>query len=425
MTVSAPHLTADEELRYVQKVQHTLLDKWVPNFPPLCRTPKIGATAVAFFRRFYLSNGAMEFDPTTVAMACLWLASKTEGTQGFLHALPEIGTSPGVGEDTSIREMVPLLANGNDITGLKGRRHALIFEGAVPPGGFAIVSGGDAAAARETRDAVLEMELAVLEGIGFHLHCHHPHLPLRGLIEELCAGLGDLDSTVGLLGEGGRDGGGYELASSVRSKRRRDDDDEQQHHEDRSSIRGTHGTGKKAKIDLDGTAGTSLDAHGGNVDPEGSITLQSSSSSAHDTSDGSKILSAANEWVRVALRWDIPLLWSPSEIALAALLLYFDDRSSSPSEQEDAAASLAGHSSALSSREVLDLLRARVPSLGSSESSRPGHIAVLKAKLRQLAATKTPKIKGLTIKLQDCALWAVKKGDDQPSAMQERSTAEP
>ena len=121
-------LTQDEEQRYVAKFQQVILDKWVPNFPPLCRSGKIGATAVALFRRFFLSNSVMEHDPEIVGLACVWLASKTEGTQGFVHALPPLpqghsssGAAGGDGnndnshavaagpEDRSIQETVPLM----------------------------------------------------------------------------------------------------------------------------------------------------------------------------------------------------------------------------------------------------------------------------------------------------------------------------
>jgi len=46
--------------------------------PSLVRSPEILATAVMFFRRFYLSNSVLDFAPRKIAVAAAFLAAKVE-----------------------------------------------------------------------------------------------------------------------------------------------------------------------------------------------------------------------------------------------------------------------------------------------------------------------------------------------------------
>jgi hypothetical protein len=50
--------------------------------PPLSKSDTIGATAMMFFSRFYMSNSVMEFEPEVMMLASILVASKTEGTMG-------------------------------------------------------------------------------------------------------------------------------------------------------------------------------------------------------------------------------------------------------------------------------------------------------------------------------------------------------
>lgn len=47
-------------------------------FQGLVRSPSVLATAIVFFRRFYMSNSVLDFEPRKIAVAAAFLASKVE-----------------------------------------------------------------------------------------------------------------------------------------------------------------------------------------------------------------------------------------------------------------------------------------------------------------------------------------------------------
>ena len=179
---ATPLLTAEEELIVVDRFRKVLLEKWAAGFPQLAQNEAIGATAALLFSRFYVSNSVMAFDPQLVGLAALMVASKGEGTWGFLPAL-EIGDA-ALPRDESFQTKVPLKARD----GREG--FALVGCGATPEGGFCPISEPDEATAETTRARVLAFEMALLDGTGFHLFVHHPFAPLRGFANALKRGLG-------------------------------------------------------------------------------------------------------------------------------------------------------------------------------------------------------------------------------------------
>lgn len=128
---------------YCTKIQETVR---LPAFERLHRDDKVEATAVTFFRRFYLSNSVMEFDPKVLVPTAVLLAMKCEGTMSG---------------DDKINEFVPLKAAN---------------------------AGGIADVTAQAVPDILAMELHLLQGLAFQLYCFHPFVPLRGLVEKL--GLG-------------------------------------------------------------------------------------------------------------------------------------------------------------------------------------------------------------------------------------------
>lgn len=210
-SLSPERLTTGEELVIVNKYRDVLLNKWIPGFPALAQNDKIGACAVLFFTRFYLSNSVMEFAPNEIALACILAATKAEGTWGFLPAMSFDG-APVAPRDTSIQETVTLLArdprerfalirsaevmasaqaaqqalpsdNTSSRSGGGGSSNSSNSTGqSKPSGSFVVMDGLPAAEALAMRDRVLQAELNLLDGIDFHLLCFLPFAPLRSLL---------------------------------------------------------------------------------------------------------------------------------------------------------------------------------------------------------------------------------------------------
>eukprot|EP00475_Leptophrys_vorax_P031137 TRINITY_DN4709_c0_g1_i2.p2 TRINITY_DN4709_c0_g1~~TRINITY_DN4709_c0_g1_i2.p2 ORF type:complete len:372 (-),score=114.52 TRINITY_DN4709_c0_g1_i2:194-1309(-) len=90
-----------------------------------------GATALAYFNRFYTKHSVLEYNPYSIAIACIYLASKAEESWIRIEELSERS------------KLSPLI--------------------------------------------IAEHELFVLDGIDFHLRVHHPYRPLKGFINLLKA----------------------------------------------------------------------------------------------------------------------------------------------------------------------------------------------------------------------------------------------
>ncbi|KAI9101273.1 cyclin-like protein [Phlyctochytrium arcticum] len=86
-------LTAEEQLLYCRFYEGKLID--------YCRYFKfdrmVQATAMAFFKRFYLLNTVMDYDPKLYLMTCLFLATKVEHShislENFLAKIPKSPSS--------------------------------------------------------------------------------------------------------------------------------------------------------------------------------------------------------------------------------------------------------------------------------------------------------------------------------------------
>mmetsp|Transcript_39179 Transcript_39179/g.85235 ORF Transcript_39179/g.85235 Transcript_39179/m.85235 type:complete len:274 (-) Transcript_39179:1380-2201(-) len=103
---------------------------------------RVVATAVVYFRRFYLRNSFVEHDPRLTAPGCLYLASKAE--ESTVHA----------------RHLAQVIR--------KCRKETLFWF--------------------EVKD-ILEMEMILLEDMAFSLAICHPYRPLPQLLQD--AGLSD------------------------------------------------------------------------------------------------------------------------------------------------------------------------------------------------------------------------------------------
>jgi len=82
-------LTLDEELKYLNFYCENII-KVVSSF----RMPtQVKATAVSFFKKFYLVNSVMEYHPKNILYTCVFLAAKSENyfmsIESFCKALPK------------------------------------------------------------------------------------------------------------------------------------------------------------------------------------------------------------------------------------------------------------------------------------------------------------------------------------------------
>ena len=85
-----PFLTPIEEGRLVDFYAAKLPSLIGPlaQLPKLRREVKVSATAALLFRRFYLSNSVMLFDPKAIMVASAFLASKVEDAMSPVRAMP-------------------------------------------------------------------------------------------------------------------------------------------------------------------------------------------------------------------------------------------------------------------------------------------------------------------------------------------------
>jgi hypothetical protein len=179
-----------------------MVEKLASNYPAWAASDTLVASAAAFFTRFYVSNSCMEYDPMAVGLACLLVASKAEGTWGFLPALTlGLNGAPGsvrLRRDDSIHTKVPVRGGPRDAFALVSSEAASSFparvedsggEGPGPgPGSFFAVADPDAESAGAVADRVLDAELSVLGGNAFYLLVHHPFNSLHALVRLLAQG---------------------------------------------------------------------------------------------------------------------------------------------------------------------------------------------------------------------------------------------
>uniref|UniRef100_A0A7S1XZY2 Cyclin-like domain-containing protein n=1 Tax=Grammatophora oceanica TaxID=210454 RepID=A0A7S1XZY2_9STRA len=133
---SSMYLTANEELHLVDFYAGKLPSLIGPKaqVPRLTRDSKVAATAVLLYRRFYLSNSVMVFDPKEIMTAAAFLASKVEDAMTDIRYLEE---------------------------------------------------GTKVMNAPVTQSAILASELVLLEGINFDLLCFHPFKAVLAFTQDL------------------------------------------------------------------------------------------------------------------------------------------------------------------------------------------------------------------------------------------------
>jgi len=357
----------------------------------------------------------MEFSPTEIGLACILAATKAEGTWGFLPAV-SLGGKRVAPRDNSIQEMVSILAQGphGRFALLRSAETAALVTSS--GGGvkqFVVTDGLPAAEAKAMRDRVLQAELHLLEGIGFHLMCFFPFSPLRGLLECLT------------------------------DPRLRDDDDQ--------GVADCDDDGKEGKS----TPTPFLLAPSAPAAVFSSSAAQGMGAPASSTSmpadaDAARPLllfmtrqarSLANEyscaWLHLATTSDLPLLHSPSLLALAALLLALQLGPPSARGTGPPATPVFGDAAVVRDEEVISHVQKVLgdvpmeevppPPVSSSQmvspSSRVGvasmpaqasastvlheRVRSLQAELKTLATTKLKSklFKDANTKLSKCAIW--------------------
>lgn len=127
-------VTAADEATLLRYFCYMIQDACGHKSESIKRGPHVAATAMAYFRRFFLSNSMLDFDPKVALMACIFLAGKIEYEYIRLGEL-------------------------RDVFGDKYGRAIIDFEG------------------------------PLLQGLGFHLKLFHPYNPFFGLVNGLeCVG---------------------------------------------------------------------------------------------------------------------------------------------------------------------------------------------------------------------------------------------
>ena len=123
-------MTAADEAALLKYFCYMIQDACGHKSESIKRGPHVAATAMAYFRRFFLSNSMLDFDPKVALMACIFLAGKVEYEYIRLGEL-------------------------RDVFGDKYGRAIIDFEG------------------------------PLLQGLGFHLKLFHPYNPFFGLVNGL------------------------------------------------------------------------------------------------------------------------------------------------------------------------------------------------------------------------------------------------
>lgn len=123
-------VTAADEATLLRYFCYMIQDACGHKSESIKRGPHVAATAMAYFRRFFLSNSMLDFDPKVALMACIFLAGKIEYEYIRLGEL-------------------------RDVFGDKYGRAIIDFEG------------------------------PLLQGLGFHLKLFHPYNPFFGLVNGL------------------------------------------------------------------------------------------------------------------------------------------------------------------------------------------------------------------------------------------------
>jgi hypothetical protein len=119
---------------------------------------KVAATAISYFKRFFLDRSVLEHDPAVIALNSLYAATKVE----------EVIVSA---EELVAR--VDTVLNGVD-------RSAADAEGQAP-----VTASVDGTASRVNADVLLRDELDFLSMLGFQLICFHPYRSLTVLRRAL------------------------------------------------------------------------------------------------------------------------------------------------------------------------------------------------------------------------------------------------
>jgi Cyclin, N-terminal domain len=120
---------------------------------------KVGATAVAYFKRFYLNRSVLDHNPAVIALNALYAASKVEEV---IMSAEELVAA------------VDRVLNG-------------IGDPDANPAGEAATESADGTAARVDIHMLLRDELPFLSLLNFHLICFHPYRSLRVLRAQISA----------------------------------------------------------------------------------------------------------------------------------------------------------------------------------------------------------------------------------------------
>lgn len=114
----------------------------------------VGATAVTYFKRFFVDRSVCDYNPSVIALSALYAAFKVE---------------------EKIMTVDDLVAQFDSI--LNGVRHNTSRD--VQP------DSADGCSSRVSVDALLQTELSFLQMLRFHLICYHPFKSLRVIEERL------------------------------------------------------------------------------------------------------------------------------------------------------------------------------------------------------------------------------------------------
>lgn len=128
---------------------------------------KVAATAVTYFKRFYVDRSVTEFNPSVIALSALYASGKVE--EVYLPA------------DRLVADF-DILVNKIPRKQLEKEQQSRSDDDVINE---AMLDAADGTAMRVSEDALLHTELAFLQRLQFHLVCYHGFRSLGALREVL------------------------------------------------------------------------------------------------------------------------------------------------------------------------------------------------------------------------------------------------
>eukprot|EP00978_Attheya_sp_CCMP212_P014965 scaffold38423_cov51-Attheya_sp.AAC.6 len=175
-----PALSVQDEERIVRFHAHLISFLVGPKalFVELKRDSMFVATAILLFRRFYLSNSVIDFDPRKIAAASVFLAGKIPGVEGKTLSVSAVSLFDNI--------RIIMLSEGHSVATCE------LYEETIPYGLMSVADIGCTLTHDLWREVkvvsaadIISSELNLLAGLNFELICCHPFRASKALACDL------------------------------------------------------------------------------------------------------------------------------------------------------------------------------------------------------------------------------------------------